>query len=345
MRPWPFSHRERVGGKSRLGEEPGALFPQGGLIVFDDQKVIGAALLHQMTGGVGLGVQRIGGDQGSLDRQFAQELRQHRDLVGFFRHGDLGEDGFIGGAEGAEQVQPVGAFERLAVDTDQRVLGAATEQPLTQQLIELGGIDRAQHPLEGALAGRFPPLGLGIKPGPQGAQLGLGQLGGDRGQIGQRAAAGEDAYRRSGEHPVEPVAPAGLPPRVEQLAKHRDQPGQGGHPEVIAPWRLPLKERQGLRQVFGAQPLGRAGVQRLHPKFLRAVMFLIIVAAGPGPARGPTQRLPVGRLVTGPLIPLRVDKTFHQDDGMPVDPQIVLPQSVRSQLQEPAGQIGTAHLW
>jgi len=63
MRPWPFSHCERVGGKSRLWEESGALFPQAGLIVFDDQQIIRAAFLDQMPCGVGLGMQRIGRDQ------------------------------------------------------------------------------------------------------------------------------------------------------------------------------------------------------------------------------------------------------------------------------------------
>jgi hypothetical protein len=302
MRPWPFSHCERAGGKSRLREEPGALGPQPGLIVFDDQKIIRAALLHQMPGGVGLGVQRIGRDERPGQRHLLQEHRQQRDLVGFFRHGDLRDDGFMRAAEGAEQVQRVGAFEGLAVDADEWVLGAGGEQPLPQQLIEPGGIDGAQHPLERALAGRLPPFGFGILPGPKRAQLRLGQLRGDGGQVRQRASAGQHAHGRRGEHTVQPVAPPGFAPVVRQLAKHRDQPSQGGHAQPIARRRLPLKSRQGLRQPFGPQPLGRMGVQGLHPKLLRSVMFLIVVPAGPGPARGATERLPVGRLVTGPLI-------------------------------------------
>jgi hypothetical protein len=170
------------------------LLPQPGLIVFDDQKIIRAALLHQMAGGVGLGVQRIGRDERPGQRHFPQEYWQHRDLVGFFRHGDLGDDGFLRGAEGAEQVQALRALEGLAVDAEERMLPAGGEQPLPQQVIEPGGIDRAQHPLERALAGRLSPPAFGILPGPERAQLGLGQLCGDGGQIRQRASAGQNAH-------------------------------------------------------------------------------------------------------------------------------------------------------
>jgi len=76
VRPWPFSHCERVGGKSRLWEEPGALFPQAWLIVFDDEQIIRAAFLHQMARGVGLGMQRIGSDQCPGQRHLLRRVVQ-----------------------------------------------------------------------------------------------------------------------------------------------------------------------------------------------------------------------------------------------------------------------------
>jgi hypothetical protein len=138
------------------------LVPQAGLVGFDDQKIVRVALLDQIAGGVALGVQRIGGDQRPGQRHRLQEQRQQRDLIGFLRYGDLRHDGFLRAAEGAEQVQPLRAFEGLAVDAEQREFRAVGEQPLADQLIELVGGDGTQDPLEGALAGRLPPLRLGI---------------------------------------------------------------------------------------------------------------------------------------------------------------------------------------
>lgn len=187
---------------------------EGGLIVFDDQKIICAAVLHQMTSGVGLGVHRIGGDQASNQRHVLEQRRYHRDLVGLFRNGPLREDTFVQAAEGTEQVQSLRALQGLAVDADQRVLRLICEQPLPEESIERIALNGAQHPLQRALAGRLAPACLGVAPGAQCAQLRLGQLRGDRGQIGQGAPAGEHAERRAGKHGVEPVPAAGRAPLV-----------------------------------------------------------------------------------------------------------------------------------
>ena len=62
MRPWPFSHSSRLGGKSRLRQESGAGGSQAGLVVFYREQVVRPAFLHEVPGRVAWGVQRVGGD-------------------------------------------------------------------------------------------------------------------------------------------------------------------------------------------------------------------------------------------------------------------------------------------
>jgi len=256
----------------------------------------------------------------------------------------LRDDGFFDAAKGAEQVQSIGTFEGFAVHANKGDLRAVGEQPLPEQSIEQTGIDCAEHPLEGAFAGRFPPPGGGIEPGAERTQLGLGQLRCDRGQVRQRAPAGQYAHGRGGEDPVQSMASPGGPPGVRQLVKRCDQSAQSGHGKTIARRRFSFTPRQGLRQLCGPQPLSGSGVQELHPQLLRATMLLIVVTSGASPACGAAEGLPAGCLVTGPLIQIGIHEALHHDDGVSVHPGKILPQPFPGQFEDPARQIGATLL-
>lgn len=59
------------------------------MIGFDDQKVIGLFVFHDMVGGGGLSIERIGADQGAAQVQVAEQVFEGGDFVGFGRDLDL----------------------------------------------------------------------------------------------------------------------------------------------------------------------------------------------------------------------------------------------------------------
>jgi len=54
--------------------QAGQFVEELGLIGFDDQKVIGLFVFHDMVGGGGLSIERIGADQGAAQVQVAEQV-------------------------------------------------------------------------------------------------------------------------------------------------------------------------------------------------------------------------------------------------------------------------------
>jgi hypothetical protein len=71
-----------VGDGDLVPGQDGAAFQQGGLIDLDDQQVVSLLLGYQELGGVGVGVQRVGGDDRPGKVQPVQQGLEGGDLAG-----------------------------------------------------------------------------------------------------------------------------------------------------------------------------------------------------------------------------------------------------------------------
>jgi hypothetical protein len=171
----------RSGGKKnaagRLGEF-GQPVKELGLIVFDDQEVIGLLGLDQMVSGGSLGIEGVGADQGATQIQVLEEHFEARDFVGFRGDLDLATDDLGLRVQGAEKL------ERLAVDfgggarafTIDRQGGEVQvpevgADPVGDQRIELDGIQALEHTADGGFAGREVAASFEAAGGAQAAEL------------------------------------------------------------------------------------------------------------------------------------------------------------------------------
>ena len=69
----------------------GDVLAQRGLIVLGDEKVVGLFILDEITGGILLGMQRIGRDHSSLDRQGIKKLGEFGNFIGLLFDSDLAQ--------------------------------------------------------------------------------------------------------------------------------------------------------------------------------------------------------------------------------------------------------------
>ena len=65
------------------------------MVVFYDEEVIGLFGFDQVTGGILLGVEGVGGNHGAFEGQRFEEFGEFRDLVGFFIDCDLADHQLI----------------------------------------------------------------------------------------------------------------------------------------------------------------------------------------------------------------------------------------------------------
>jgi hypothetical protein len=101
--------------------QAGAAVQERGLVGLDGEQVVGLLAGDQELGGVGVGVQRIGGDHRPGQVQGGQQRDQARDLAGGAADVALGEHRAGGVVHRGEQVDlpavvAFGAPQRLAVD-------------------------------------------------------------------------------------------------------------------------------------------------------------------------------------------------------------------------------------
>ena len=87
------------------------------LIAFDGEEVVGPAFLNDDPRRFGLGVQSVGGDEGTLDGGAAQEFLGGRDFVGAFGHGLAAQPAAALDGIGADDFQALAVEQFLTVDT------------------------------------------------------------------------------------------------------------------------------------------------------------------------------------------------------------------------------------
>ncbi|GAA2418848.1 hypothetical protein GCM10010404_91790 [Nonomuraea africana] len=102
---------------------------QGGLILLDDQQVVGVLLGHQEGGVIALGVQGVGGDDASIQVKVFQQGPEPGDLVGLAVNVGLGQD-----------------QARVVIQRRQQVHGAVLAAASAAQCLAVHG-DRSTSPL------------------------------------------------------------------------------------------------------------------------------------------------------------------------------------------------------
>ncbi len=66
------------------------IFVQAGLVALEREDVVGLSV-HDLAGDLALAAHGVDGDDGALDGQHVQEMRDRHDFVRLFRHLDLAE--------------------------------------------------------------------------------------------------------------------------------------------------------------------------------------------------------------------------------------------------------------
>lgn len=135
------------------------------------------------------------------------------------------------------------------------------------------------------------------------------------------------------------MAGAGRAARVGHQCEELEQAQQRGQREAVARRRGAFERGEVGRERRGGERCGGVRRERLHPDFLRAVVFFVVVAAGARVAGGAAERLPVGRLVTGTAIPRGVDEGLDEEDGVTVDAREVFAQALRGELEQAAREV------
>jgi len=133
---------------------------QVGLVVFDDEEVVGFFLLHDEAGGVLLGVEGIGRDHGAFDGEILEQWLHTGDLVGLVGDTQLADHNAFALEKSAEQVHrrrvSIGAAATdLAIQGDRLMeANALLEDPSADGGVYLVGGQTREGPAEGRLAGR-----------------------------------------------------------------------------------------------------------------------------------------------------------------------------------------------
>jgi hypothetical protein len=181
-----------------LPGQAGATVQQGGLVGLDREQVVSVLAVDQELGGVGVGVQRIGGDHGAGQVQVAQQRLEPGDLTGGAVDLALGEHGAGGVVYRGEQMDlpavAPGAPQRLAVDRDRPSTLAGTVT-VSQPCADHGGQQVRVHAGEGPAdrgLGRHHPAVGGIAACIERGADRLGGVGGPLGDRGDRPGAGQD---------------------------------------------------------------------------------------------------------------------------------------------------------
>ena len=176
--------------------QAGEFVEELGLIGFDDQEVIGLFFFHDMVGGGGLSIERIGGDQGAAQVQVPEEVFEGRDFIGFGRDLDLAAKELGVGVQGAEEHEPLaidfgGGAGAFAIDGQRgnaRVLEVGA-QPIVDQPVQFRRVQALEDPADGRFAGSEEFAGFAATAGAQAAELVLVEGLGELADIGQGVIA------------------------------------------------------------------------------------------------------------------------------------------------------------
>jgi hypothetical protein len=212
-----------------------AALQQGRLVGLDHQQIVGLLAGDQELGGVGVGLERVGGHHHAGQVQGRQQGLEGGDLLGCAADLGLGQHRTDGVVHAGQQVHRaavtvgwVGAAHRLAVDRHRPPLwplplvttGAvaafmalAVGQPGADGAGQRVGVQAGQGPANGGLGRRRPVVGGGTA-GAQRGPDGLGRVGGPFGDRGHRAGAGQDRGGGQGEDGDQGVAAATSRSRV-----------------------------------------------------------------------------------------------------------------------------------
>jgi hypothetical protein len=177
--------------------QAGAAFQQDGLVGLDDEQVVGLLSGDQELGGVGVGLQRVGGDHHPGQVEPVQQRGERGDLFGGAGDLALGQHRAAGVVHTGQQVDraavgggPFGAAQGLAVDGDRPSAGGGSATLPLSLLVCQPGADGAGQ-------------GVGIQARQSSADAGLGRDGGGRqAQDGHQrvaAATGSSRVRDAGQ--------------------------------------------------------------------------------------------------------------------------------------------------
>ena len=187
----------------------GAAFQQQRLVGLDGEQVVGLLAGHQEGGGVGVGVQGVGGHDHPGKVQAGQQRDEGRHLAGGAVDGALGQHRAGGVVHAGQQVDlpavagTAGAAQGLAVDRDRpprTSIGAGTgtvvgSQPGAKHPGQRHRVHAGQGPAEGGLGRHHPGAGVG----PPGAERGPHRL---------RVSAAHSAIAASDRAPASTAAAA-----------------------------------------------------------------------------------------------------------------------------------------
>jgi hypothetical protein len=149
---------------------------QGGLIVFERDKVVGPFFIEELLHGLILSIEGVHFDQAPLQIRALHQLANGRDFVGLVRHGFHSQATLRGHLDGRDQMHSA-MVERLAIDGDLSPGGHRSQfliQPGIDRRLDLFDRDDLQGTKEGGFAGHFIVAGARVDPAVQGTALGLG---------------------------------------------------------------------------------------------------------------------------------------------------------------------------
>jgi hypothetical protein len=178
-----------------------------------------------VLGGVGVGVQRVRGDDRPVKVQVGQQRHQAWDLARGAVDAALGQHRAGGVVHRGEQmdlpaVAALGAPQRLAVDRDRPPppllpLGGtvAVGQPGAEHCGQRGGVQALEGAADGGLGRHHPVVGA-LTAGTERGTHRLGGIGGPLGDRGDRPGAGQDRGGGHGEDRGQRVAAAAGAPGI-----------------------------------------------------------------------------------------------------------------------------------
>jgi hypothetical protein len=219
--------------------QAGAAVQQAGLVGLDDQQVVGLLAGDEELGGVGVGVQRVGGDHGAGEVQAGQQRLEGGHLTRGAVDLMLGEHRAGGVVHAGQQVDlpvvPFGAAQGLAVDRDRPpplLLVGAVGKPRADHGGQRRGVHAGEGPADGGLGRYHPPVG-GVAAGAERGTHRLRGIGGPLGDRGHRPGAGQDRGGGHGQDRGQRVSAAGGPPRVADGGEAAEQTCRVGWPERV----------------------------------------------------------------------------------------------------------------
>ena len=220
MRPWPRS-RVRSSTGTRCQGKALAAVQQGGLVGLDHEQVVRLLAGDQELGGLGVGLEGVGGDHDAGEVQWGQQRGEGGDLLGRAADLVLGQHRAAGVVHRRQQVHRaavavwwVGAAQRLAVDRHRPPpAGSAGPGPRSRSASQAPTATASASTSRRARVRRMvasagTPGGRGRRGGRRARPGRAGRVGGPLGDRGDRARPGQHRSGRQGQDRDQWVAAA-----------------------------------------------------------------------------------------------------------------------------------------